>query len=98
MEQHSNKLYDHDGKEEEHEDDTDRLEMKILLGDEDLGKETCVREGSMLSNCLTNYNTRPDHLHTQNTCSPNQFSGSNFQHNIIAAYKLQGVCVRKQVV
>jgi hypothetical protein len=31
VEQHSDKLDDHDGKEEEHEDDTDRLKMKVLL-------------------------------------------------------------------
>ena len=57
MEQHGNELYDDDGKEEEHEDDTNWLEMKILLGDENLGKETRITEGSMLSDCLTNYNT-----------------------------------------
>ena len=57
MEQHGNKLYDDDGKEEEHEDDTNWLEMKILLGDENLGIETRITEGSMLSDCLTNYNT-----------------------------------------
>ena len=36
MEQHGDKLNDNDGKEEEHENDTDGLEMKILFCYQDL--------------------------------------------------------------
>jgi len=36
MKQHGNELNDHDGKEEEYEDNTNRLQMKILFGDENL--------------------------------------------------------------
>ena len=39
MEQHGNKLNHHDGEEKEHEDDTDGLEVKILLGDQDLNEQ-----------------------------------------------------------
>lgn len=39
MEQHGHKLNHHDGEEKEHEDDTDGLEVKILLGDQDLNEQ-----------------------------------------------------------
>ena len=38
VEQHGNKLNDNDGKEEEHEHDTNGLKMKILFGNQDLGR------------------------------------------------------------
>ena len=44
VEQHGDKLDDHDSKEEEHEHDTNRLKVEVLLGDKDLGKEKLVKE------------------------------------------------------
>lgn len=38
MEQHGNKLNHHDGEEEEHEDNTDGLEVEILFGDQNLNE------------------------------------------------------------
>ena len=50
MEQHGNKLNHHDGEEEEHEDNTDGLEMEILFGYQNLNERLSVK---YLSN---NYN------------------------------------------
>ena len=48
VEQHRDELDDHNAKEEEHKDDTNGLEVEILLGDEHLGRDNCVRDVSML--------------------------------------------------
>lgn len=39
MEQHGHKLNHHDCEEKENEDDADGLEVKILLGDQDLNEQ-----------------------------------------------------------
>ena len=38
MEQHSNELNDHNGKEKEYKDDTNGLQMKVLMGHDKLNK------------------------------------------------------------
>ena len=48
VKQHRDKLDDNNAEEEEHQDDTNRLEVEILLGDEHLGRDNCVRDVSML--------------------------------------------------
>jgi len=48
VEQHSDELDDHNAEEEEYKDDTNRLQMEILLGDEYLDKESCVIDVSIL--------------------------------------------------
>ena len=48
MEQHRDELDDHNAKEEEHKDDTNGLKVEVLLGDEHLGRDNCVRDVSML--------------------------------------------------
>ena len=48
VEQHRDELDDHNAKEEEHEDDTNGLKVEVLLGDEHLGRDNCVRDVSML--------------------------------------------------
>ena len=42
MEQHSNELNDHDGKEKEDKDDTNGLQMKVLMGHDKLNKRLLV--------------------------------------------------------
>ena len=49
MEQHGDKLDDHDGKEKEHEDYTDRLQVEIFLGDQHLNEHYSVKY--LLINC-----------------------------------------------
>ena len=39
MEQHGHELNDNDGKEEEHENDTNGLKMQIFFGNQDLGEQ-----------------------------------------------------------
>ena len=48
VEQHGDELDDHNAEEEEHKDDTNGLQMEILLGDEYLDKESCVIDVSIL--------------------------------------------------
>ena len=48
VKQHRDELDDNNAEEEEHQDDTNRLEVEILLGDEHLGRDNCVRDVSML--------------------------------------------------
>ena len=45
VEQHGNELDDDDGKEEEHEDNSNWLKMQILFGDNDLGKRELLLLG-----------------------------------------------------
>ena len=42
MEQHSNELNDHNGKEKEDKDDTNRLQVKVLMGHDKLNKRFLV--------------------------------------------------------
>ena len=42
MEQHSNELNDHNGKEKEDKDDTNRLQVKVLMGHDKLNKRLLV--------------------------------------------------------
>ena len=48
VEQHGDELDDHTAEEEEHKDNTNRLQMEILLGEEYLDKESCVIDVSIL--------------------------------------------------
>ena len=48
VKQHRDELDDNNAEEEEHQDDTNRLEVEILLGDEHLGWDNSVRDVSML--------------------------------------------------
>ena len=48
VEQHGDELDDHNAEEEENKDDTNGLQMEILLGDEYLDKESCVIDVSIL--------------------------------------------------
>ena len=44
MEQHGNELDDNDGEEEEHENNSNRLKVQVLFGDNDLGNSELFEE------------------------------------------------------